>query len=83
MLSGFIANTGKLIPIKLPVVRNFLTTKPNILPALPFHYSFNRVRCPFYLTYFQLLGSTKNGSLKYSFLALIIFSSLLKDKSAI
>jgi hypothetical protein len=37
MLYGFIANVGKLIPIKDPDVRNFLITKPTIFDAFAFH----------------------------------------------
>lgn len=61
ILSGCIAKTGKLSPMKLPVEINFLTRNPTILVALLFHSSFKITTLPYSLVIFQFAGFLKKG----------------------
>lgn len=52
---GFMAKTGKLIPINDPVVKNFLSTNFIIFPWFFFFYLLIKIKPPFYLFISQSL----------------------------
>lgn len=51
--SGFIAKTGKLMPIKEPVVINFLRTNLSNFPIVFFFYLFISIKPPFSVLIYQ------------------------------